>query len=253
MVLDTREIVRDVVFTAVRLNNIDLSKCYFHFQPIFCLKTDMLVMYEVLLRLDDPRFESIEDLVIELISIGQEDQLTMHTLNALKPYLLSPRYAHNTFTINLEPAQIASPNVVGIITAFFLAYGIERSRIIFEITERPCSKESFAALTINTNLMAAKGYRFAIDDFGSGVANFELLIALDVELIKLDSMFSIGALNSGMIKKVLAMASTFKNDFGCRVCIEGLESEELIALAKHFDFCYGQGYGLGYPGLLELE
>ena len=63
MVLDTREIVRDVAFTEVRLNNIDLSKCYFHFQPIFCLKTDMLVMYEVLLRLDDPRFESIEDVM----------------------------------------------------------------------------------------------------------------------------------------------------------------------------------------------
>lgn len=253
MVLNSREIIRDDLFVAARLDNIDFTKCYFHFQPIYCLATDTLVMYEVLLRLDDAQFDSIEDLVIELISLGLEDNLTKHTLNSLISYLACPAYAHNTFTINLEPAQIASPNIMGIIHKFFAKHCIERSRIIFEITERPCSKESFNALTENVNTMAAQGYRFAIDDFGSGVANFEMLIALDVELIKLDSLFGKGALNSKVIKKVLGMASTFKNDFGCRVCIEGLESAELIALAKHFDFCYGQGYGLGYPGELNLE
>ena len=41
-------------------------------------------------------------------------------------------------------------------------------RVIFEITERPCSHKMFNDVLVNTNSMTANGYLFAIDDFGAG-------------------------------------------------------------------------------------
>ncbi|WP_288987631.1 EAL domain-containing protein [uncultured Pseudoalteromonas sp.] len=231
---------------------IDLKLCHFHFQPIFSLLNDSICMYEALLRVDDMRFNSIENVVVNLIEAGRSDELTLFTLASITPYLHSPKYKEKIFTLNFDPCQLASDRFIDIIVNFFKSNSLHPSRVMFELTERPCSDAIFFKLICNANRLVNIGFDFAIDDFGTGIANFQLLTKLQAKLLKLDGTFGMSALNSKTSKAILGIASTFRDNFDCSVCIEGLETNEHIALAKQMRFCYGQGYGLERPAELRL-
>ncbi|WP_064663977.1 EAL domain-containing protein [Pseudoalteromonas sp. MQS005] len=229
---------------------IDFDLCSFHYQPIYCLNTGDLIMYESLLRASPEVSQSIESLIVDIVSGGQEDALTVFTLESVAKYLLEPRFSSVSFTINLEPAQIASDNFFKFITEFFSDNGLNKNRVIFEITERPCSALILNKMIDTVNALNSFGFSFALDDFGTGISNFDLLSVLDVKLIKFDRSFSKKALSHKNSHNVLVLASSFKSNFDCSVCLEGLETAEQINLAKRLGFCYGQGYGLGRPAPL---
>lgn len=250
MLAETREIIVEGEKQTAHCS-VALEMCKFHFQPIFCLRTNEVVMYEALLRAPIGSEGSIEDLVVGLISVKCEDSLTRFTLDSVKRHLLNPAMRDITFTLNMEPAQIASEEFESIAVEFFKQNNIDKQRVIFEITERPCSHLIFSRMIKTVNTMNTSGYSFAIDDFGTGVSNFEMLSSLDVKLVKLDGTFGMRAISHKNSEKVLRLAATLKDKFDCKVCVEGLETEQHIALAKQLGFCLGQGYGLGRPAPLN--
>ncbi|MCH2088578.1 MAG: EAL domain-containing protein [Pseudoalteromonas sp.] len=250
MLADNREIIIESDVSAIHQAEFDFKSFTFHFQPIFCLKTNKVVMYEALLRSRQFASISIEELVIDVISSGKSDQLTLLTLEAIRPYVSDPKFNDVKFTVNLEPAQVASEGFKLLVNYYFRKFKIDMTRVIFEITERPCSHKMFNDVLVNTNSMTANGYLFAIDDFGTGVSNFEMLCELDVYMIKLDGNFGIKSLHDINCQKVFKFVSTFNESFGCKVCAEGLETEEHVELARGLGFCFGQGYGLGMPKVL---
>lgn len=246
MLARNREISIDQT-ESLGFNPIDFALCSFHYQPIYCLKTGGLIMYESLLRASPEVSQSIETLIVDIVSCGQEDALTVFTLESVAPFLLEPKFSSVSFTINLEPAQIASDNFFKFITEFFSNNKLNKNRVIFEITERPCSSLILNKMIDTVNSLNSFGFSFALDDFGTGISNFDLLSVLDVKLIKFDRSFSEKALSHKNCHNVLVLASSFKSNFNCSVCLEGLETTEQINLAKRLGFCYGQGYALGRP------
>ena len=85
MLADNREIIIESDVSAIHQAEFDFKSFTFHFQPIFCLKTNKVVMYEALLRSRQFASISIEELVIDVISSGKSDQLTLLTLEAIRP------------------------------------------------------------------------------------------------------------------------------------------------------------------------
>jgi len=247
-------IINDEYFKSVVSTNActeaEIADCYFHFQPIYCLKTDKIKLYEALLRSDS--FDNVEEAVAAIMAQGKEDLLTLHTLNAIKPYFNKAEQENINFSLNFEPTQIASAKFPALVKYFFNRFNIPKQNIILEITERSCELPMYQKMIENAKELIADGFHFAIDDFGTGMSNFELLSQLKIKLIKIDGCFSNSAFENQHSRGILEIAATFKEKFNCAVCIEGLETQDHIDFVKNLDFCFGQGYGLAMPGPLNF-
>jgi EAL domain-containing protein (putative c-di-GMP-specific phosphodiesterase class I) len=91
------------------------------------------------------------------------------------------------------------------------------------------------------------GGKIAIDDFGSGYSNFDMLLKLKVDYLKID-----GSLiknldkdrNSQIIVKTIV---EFCRELGIKTIAEFVSSKDLFDECESFGIDYIQGYYIGMP------
>ena len=91
------------------------------------------------------------------------------------------------------------------------------------------------------------GCSIALDDFGTGYSNFNYIMSLDVDFIKIDASI---IRNLDRDKNALAIAETivgFAKRTGTRTVAEYVHSEEIYEMVKALGIDYSQGYFLGEP------
>ena len=93
----------------------------------------------------------------------------------------------------------------------------------------------------------AMGISMAIDDFGTGYSSLSYLPTLAFDVLKIDRSFVIN-LNKqpeaeSMIRTLIALA----HNFGMTVIVEGVESQEALALVKALGANEVQGFMTGRP------
>ena len=116
----------------------------------------------------------------------------------------------------------------------------------FEITETAVAADLTLASHLATRL-AARGFRIAIDDFGSGWGAFRYLKALPVGMIKIDREF-VGDLSSNeralvLVRGIVALARFL----GHETIAEGVEDEPTFVLLQSLGVDYAQGFHVGRP------
>ena len=119
-------------------------------------------------------------------------------------------------------------------------YGIDRSRIILEITEETFvyNKENVIR---NTKLLRDASFRVALDDFGNGSSSFQNLIEYHVSYLKLDRVFvEIMKTEQGeMLIRGIVKAS---HALGLPVLQEGVESWDQLEKCKALEIDMVQGF-----------
>lgn len=119
-------------------------------------------------------------------------------------------------------------------------YGIDRERIILEITEETFvyNKENVIR---NTKLLREASFRVALDDFGSGSSSFQNLIEYHVSYLKLDRIFvEIMKTEQGeMLVRGIVKAS---HALGLPILQEGVESWEQLEKCKALEIDLVQGF-----------
>ena len=119
-------------------------------------------------------------------------------------------------------------------------YGIDRSRIVLEITEETFvyNKENVIR---NTKLLRNASFRVALDDFGNGSASFQNLIEYHVSYLKLDRVFvEIMQTEQGeMLVRGIVKAS---HALGLPILQEGVESWEQLEKCRALEIDMVQGF-----------
>ena len=95
------------------------------------------------------------------------------------------------------------------------------------------------------------GCKIAIDDFGSGYSNFEYLMRLPIDIIKIDGSL-IKDINTdekslAIVKSLVQFSKTMK----LKVTAEFVENEAIFETLKTLDIDYFQGYYFHKPELLK--
>lgn len=118
------------------------------------------------------------------------------------------------------------------------------SQIVIEITEHQSINIDAALHSVND--LKANGIRFAIDDFGKGYANFNLLELLEPDYIKLDKSLirSYRHKNAFILLRGLQRLA---DDMGIDVIAEGIETPEQMEFVQSCGIQYGQGWYIGMP------
>ncbi|MEO7086097.1 MAG: EAL domain-containing protein [Gemmatimonadaceae bacterium] len=119
-------------------------------------------------------------------------------------------------------------------------------RVVIEITERTAIKD-YPKFRERLKIFREKGFRFAVDDAGSGYAGLGSIANLEPDFIKLDISL-INAIDTNFIKQNLVETMVrFANDHGAMVIAEGVERAEEFQTVKDLGVHLVQGFFLHRP------
>ncbi|WP_419764172.1 MAG: EAL domain-containing protein [Arcobacter sp.] len=151
----------------------------------------------------------------------------------------------NMFSINLSMQDITNDETIQFLVDTILQTNTN-NQIILEIVESEQINQ-FEKVSSFIKKMKEIGAKIAIDDFGTGYSNFEYIINLNVDILKID-----GSLirNIHKDKNIFITVSTivnFAKQLGLEVVAEFVDSKEVLETIKSLDIEYSQGYFLHEP------
>ena len=226
---------------------INNSEVYIVFQPIMCFKTGKVMKYECLIRMrDDDGTVLNPDEFINLAKEGRlYKKLTCFVIE--KSFEVFSRRPED-FSINLTLEDFMDNETIDYLTERAGFYGIA-DRLILEIVETEELKD-FEGIIEIINILKRVGIRIAIDDFGSGFSNFNYLLQINADFIKIDGSLIRNILTDVKSHSLVSSIIQFAKKLDMLTIAEYIEEEDLLRFARSMGIDYGQGYYIGKPDSL---
>ncbi|MDB4913666.1 MAG: hypothetical protein JWM95_1310 [Gemmatimonadetes bacterium] len=212
---------------------------YVDYHPIVVTATKEIFGYEALARGTQRTLRSPEvmfdvaaeaDLIWELSRLCRERALEGMSTRLEKNQLLF---------LNVDPHDFSDP-------MFTEDEVDDPSRVVIEITERTAIKD-YPKFRERLKAFRERGFRFAIDDAGSGYAGLGSIANLEPDFIKLDISL-INAIDTNFIKQNLVKTMVhFASDHGAMVIAEGVERADEFATVRDLGVHLVQGFFLHRP------
>lgn len=221
-----------------------------HFQPIFSAKDGTVFGYEALARIKENKLNiNIKELfriamltdTISLLDVKCREN-AIHIASRLG-ITETGKYLF----VNVCPEVLLDPaHREGITDELVDKYGISREKVILEITEEGAI-EDYSLFHRAVLYYKNRGYKIAIDDFGSGYAGLKMLSVIEPDFVKIDRHF-ISNIDKATVKYNLVDAiASVCHRMGIKVIAEGVEREEEIKVLMNIGVDLLQGYYLCKP------
>lgn len=215
-----------------------------YFQPIMDLKTGRIDKFECLARMIDEEGRPVSPM--EFLAVAKKIRLYRYITRTMVQQCFS-RFADNDyeFSLNLSCEDLLDPELMN-----FIVSSLEQSsiapRVIFEILESE-GIENYTAVRQFIDRVKELGCRIAIDDFGTGYSNFEHLLRLNVDIIKID-----GSLVENLDSDPVAFSVTrgihlFAAGLGMQTVAEYVHSAVILEKVQSLNIDFAQGYHVGKP------
>jgi PAS domain S-box-containing protein len=205
------------------------------FQPITELERGHVVGFEALTRFDDGT--SPEEVFATAQRVGLGAALEEATLRA--SIAAAGVLPHGPWvSLNVSPDFVVSPTLAALLR--------RRTRpVVLEITEHQAITDYAAIHEAVAQL--GPDVRLAVDDAGTGAANFGHIVELRPQYVKLDRIL-VRHLHTDLTRRALvAGLEYFARSLGIFIIAEGVEEPEELAALRHLGLVLGQGYLLGRP------
>lgn len=152
--------------------------------------------------------------------------------------------------INLSGASMNDESFFEFLREQIRTYAVPPGVVCFEITETVAVHNLQRVASFIAELKAI-GFRFALDDFGSGVSSFNYLKALPVDFIKIDGNLVRGIMQSDLDLRIVESIVYVARAMGLQTIAEFVENAEILARLREIGVDYAQGFGLHKPEPLK--
>ncbi len=215
------------------------------YQPIVDTATGEIRKYEALVRMIEPDGSVVSPFFF--LDIAKKAKLyTRITKRVIRhSFEMFHDRPELEFSVNISVEDILDEEIAAYILEKIGAFPQPR-RIILEITE---TEEIHDYDPVNRFIGKAKahGVRIAIDDFGSGYSNFEHIIGLHADFIKIDGSLVKHIDKSEESRIITEAIIAFSRKLGARTIAEFVHSEAVKRSVIEMGADYMQGYLLGEP------
>lgn len=214
------------------------------FQPIVNTKTKKIVKYESLMRIADENGTYIAP--IHFLELAKKNKL-YHQLTKIMIDKTFDKFKDLSYlvSINISVEDILNRDIYNFIVEKLHTTQIG-NRVVFEIIESE-GIENFDEVIEFINEVKKYGARVSIDDFGTGYSNFEYLMKLKVDYIKIDgSMIKNIDVNkdSQLITQTIV---EFAKKMKIQTVAEFVYSKNIFDKIVELDVDFAQGYYFGEP------
>ncbi|MGJ0356672.1 bifunctional diguanylate cyclase/phosphodiesterase [Aliarcobacter cryaerophilus] len=135
-------------------------------------------------------------------------------------------------------------------TMDFIVHTIEKTNTAKQITFEIVESEGIESFTEVSNFIkkAKKlGCKIAIDDFGTGYSNFEYIIKLDVDYIKIDGSLIKNINTDNNLYLTVQTIVGFAKALKIKTVAEFVHNEEVLNCVKELEIDYSQGFFIDEP------
>jgi len=214
------------------------------YQPIFNALTQKVDKYECLTRLRKDDGEVMPPL--SFLNIAQKIKLYPEITKIM--VLKSFEKFSNTnlnFSLNLEFEDILNDDISNFIIESIKKYSIAK-QLTFELLETQ-ELNDLQKIKDFIKKVKALGAKIAIDDFGSGYSNFEYLIKMDSDYLKIDGSLIKNIDQDENSRVVVSAIISFAKSLNMTVVAEYVHSKEVFEIVKELGIDLIQGFYLGKP------
>ena len=153
-------------------------------------------------------------------------------------------------SINLSGRSIGDAEFADRLSVLLGRTPVPMDRLCFEVTETAAITHLDTALVF-MNALRARGCRFALDDFGSGLASFSYLKVLPLDYVKIDGQFVKDMLRNDFSLALVRSICEVARAGGLETIAEFAESADIIDALRLIGADYAQGYGISHPVPLD--
>ena len=218
------------------------------FQPILNNSTNIVDKYESLVRIIDENENVISPYYF--LDIAKHSKLypfiTKRVFEKVCKYI---NFTDKSLSINITAEDILNKS-----TKDFIINQLQdlnnRQNLIFELVESE-GIESFDDVKLFIDEIKALGCKIAIDDFGTGYSNFEYLLKLEADIIKIDGSLIKNIDTSKNNYNVVESIVSFAKKNNIKIVAEFVSSQKIQDQIVLLDIEYSQGYLISEPKFWE--
>ncbi len=218
-----------------------------YFQPIKPSSTkNSLVIHELLMRIhQDGKIVSAYEFIEIAEARGLINVMDLMVIEKAFKKIKESLYQGILF-INLSPKSLIMGDFINKVNSLVLKYEIKKENIVFEITERETVK-NFSLLEKFVHTLKLEGYKFAIDDFGSGFSSFHYIKKFPIDYVKIDGDFIVNINKDEKDRAFVNSIVTLAKELKIQTIAEFVENEEIVQVLNALEVNYYQGFHIGKP------
>lgn len=220
------------------------------YQPKLTSKGILLKGVEALARWQHPTLGFVSP--VEFITAAEEfgiiSELTHYLFDiALKQKVEWRDHGVNFhLAFNLSPLSLADDGLADNISNQVKRHNLEPKEIVLEVTENAICGEISTAIETLAKLRL-KGFKLAIDDYGTGFANAQQLSRVPATELKLDRILVDNVATRPQQLAILKSTVNLARDLGLTTVAEGVENFDDFKLLHHLKVDLIQGYYFAKP------
>jgi diguanylate cyclase (GGDEF)-like protein len=218
-----------------------------YFQPIIDVRDRKVLAHEVLTRIVvDDRVVPAADFIEAAENMGAIGKIDYRLIE--QAFIIVKEKKHTgTLFLNLSPKALIIKDFIPTIRALFRDYDVRPESMVFEITERDTVK-NIRLIEDFVRKLKDDGFRFAIDDFGSGYSSLQYLRTFPVDYLKVDGEFIRHLPGNGAVdRKIVASIADLAKRIGIETIAEYVETEDIMGALADVGIHYAQGYYIRRP------
>jgi diguanylate cyclase (GGDEF)-like protein len=240
----TQQYESNLLWTKKVKNAINENRIIVYYQPIIQNSTKKCLKYESLVRMIDTNQEVILPAQFLEIAKRTKHYIKLTQIVVEKSFKTFEHLPYE-FAINLTIEDILDEDFTLFLFSKIAAYN-NPSRVTFEIVESE-GIENFEEVVGFIKKLKSYGCKIAIDDFGTGYSNFEYLIHLQADIIKIDGSLIRHIHDNVNVKAVVKTIVSFAKSMQMQTIAEFVADEEIFMACKDLEIEFSQGYYFSKP------
>lgn len=214
------------------------------YQPLIDNNTLKATKYECLVRLIDEDGKVISPFFFLDIS-KKSNQYTKLTKVVIEKAFKNFENLPYEFSLNISYEDVEKDDFLPFIKSMLEKYKVQ-NRVIFEILEDENIK-NYSILISFIDQIKELGCKVAIDDFGSGYSNFEHILKMNADYLKIDASIIKNIAKDKNSYKITKTIIEFAKSLNLQTIAEYVENKEIFEIVKSLGADYSQGYYFSAP------
>ncbi len=149
-------------------------------------------------------------------------------------------------SMNVSRRSLTDPTFHKFAAELIDASDVPASKLCFEITEHGAIADMQKTIAF-IEAMSARGCRFSLDDFGTGMTSFSYLKQLPVDFIKIDGSFIQMMSSSPVDYEMVRFTNDISHMMGRQTIAEYVSDVAILASLQEIGVDFAQGYCIGKP------